>query len=421
MIQRTSHLDDSKPFDALECYLCDAADLDHQRWRTVSLVMAIQGILERGPHFQDGTPETRRLVVRAVARELSARGLDALSLARYGMGAAVVGIIAATLMIEAASQEKMESVHGIDIAGWHAALGLTSLHDGLAERSDSDFASYVENHIFPAIPRLYGWIKTASLDDLVTLAPPVNGGLLLASREPSDRELVEQYTWAVNHFASTFYSDWRTESLHLELRWLDGEIVPPCPEGLMLDRRVSRNEVVAEIAKRVVYGKQEIGSSEHSLVQEMSRHAVSLLKQGKCREAAAVFEFGTLRRPEDAALRNNLGFCLIPEDPQEALKHLQAAGDMGYHSPITNAYNQMCCYVAIRRPRAALNIAESIWNHPSDSQAQNAHLWRCDPQGKWELFECTSVRDCLTDFAASIASNEGWSEEEMIWRNRAKG
>ena len=47
-----------------------------------------------------------------------------------------------------------------------------------------------------------------------------------------------------------------------------------------------------------------------------------LLKQGRYREAAAVFEFGVQQRPEDAEVRNNLGFCLIPVEPREALGHL---------------------------------------------------------------------------------------------------
>ena len=79
----------------------------------------------------------------------------------------------------------------------------------------------------------------------------------------------------------------------------------------MLDRKISKEAVTRRgFAQRTVYADNSPNPVE-SLVDEMSRHAIKLLRQGRCKEAAAVFEFGVQQRPEDPAVRNNLGFCLI--------------------------------------------------------------------------------------------------------------
>ncbi|MFI0417427.1 tetratricopeptide repeat protein [Spongiactinospora sp. 9N601] len=412
-------MDHNKPFDAQEWYLCDAQNGDPQRWRTVSLVTAMMGILTRGPHFLDTALQRDQRVIRAVARELSARGLDALSLARYGMRSEVAEIVIGILMIKAVYQGRMGVLPGVDIARWHAALGVPPLQDAPGLPAERSILAYFEKQVLPAIPRIHQWIETAPLDDLVSLTPPHNGELPRATEGTADHGLNEHYTWAVDHFATTFYTGWRTKSLHLALRWLDGEAVPPCPEELMRDRPTSRSETEAEIAKRAVYGEQDAASSEASLAHEMTRHAVGLLRQGRYREAAAVFEFGTRHRPDDPTLRNNLGLCLIPEDPREALRHLQTAEDMGYKAPLTNAYNQMCCFASIGRSRAALNVAESAWNLPVARHTPGVQLWRRKDEGGWELFDCDDTRSCLAGLAASIAAEEGWSDEEATWRARA--
>ena len=77
-------------------------------------------------------------------------------------------------------------------------------------------------------PQVEQWASSASIDDLVDLTPPTRDVLAsLPTGEPLDRNLYEQYRWAVDHFAKTFFRDWETTSLHYELRWLDGDILPP--------------------------------------------------------------------------------------------------------------------------------------------------------------------------------------------------
>ena len=411
-------MDDNKPFDAVESYLCETEREPCGQWRTVSLVTAMLGILTHGPEFERPTPQARQQAFKAAADELSRRGLDAVALVRYGMAREVLAPLEAALIVGLITDDS--PYEGIDVQAWQTALDLqppprsSDAQVASGEPIRINITEWVRNNFFPVVSQLHQWTATASLDELVNLTPPTRDAITsLLPGEPGDRALREQYRWAVDHFARTFYRDWNTESLHYELRWLDGDILAPCPDEIMSDRRVPRDQITEEIARRVVYNSGNVDPGE-SLAEEMTRHAEKLLRQGRYREAAAVFEFGVQQRPEDAAVRNNLGFCLIPVEPREALSHLKAAANMGYEPSATNAYNQMCCYVAVGRSRAALNIADSEYKKPKAKQ-EGAFLWR-SREGQWELFHSESPFSEIAVLAAEIARTEGWKDQEDLWR-----
>jgi hypothetical protein len=303
----------------------------------------------------------------------------------------------------------------VDTLAWCAALGIDQPVPSKNEPSMSEIADRFTEVILPAILRIKQWVGSASLDELIDLAPPKPNDLAPDAAAPEgERVLYEQYRWIVDHFAQTFYRDWETNSLHNELRWLDGDIVSPCNDELMNDRMVPRQELVEEIARRAVYRPGVPGVGD-SIAAEMTRHAISLLHQGRYREAVAVFEFGVTQRPGDPEIRNNLGFCMIPVDPSAALEHLKMAANMGYCSTATNAYNQMCCYWALGRSRAALNIAAAEWPK-ANSESRDSLLWRLTTRDEWELYDAIDPGSAIAGFAAEIAYREGWQEQGELWQ-----
>ena len=310
------------------------------------------------------------------------------------------------------------AIEGIDTVGWCAALALEPPTSEAGRPALDDVSSWFDGEMLPAIPRILQWVANASIDELVKLTPPASPlPFSPSTSESTDRKLREQYRWAVDHFAKTFFREWRTTSLHYELRWLDGDLLPPCPDELMRDREVPREKVIEEIAQRAVYRSRPHDPGA-ALVAEMSRHAYNLLRQERYREASAVFEFGTQQRPGDSEIRNNFGFCLIPIDPREALEHLKTAANMGYKPSATNTHNQMCCYVSIGRPLAALNIAEVEWKKPW-CRRQGAYLWRRTANGQWQLFDSEDPLMSVAELAREVAQSEGWKEQEELWRSNS--
>lgn len=406
-------MNEEKAFDAGESYLCEADQEPSVGWRTVSLVTGILRLIEQRPETGGAAAETRRETIKAAAAELTARGLDAVALVRYGMSQEVAAPIVSALLVKLMGGDS--AIEGVDAQAWCAALGIDQPASPGNEPSLPEIVDRFTEVIRPAISGIAQWVGSASLDEIIFLTPPQPGDLATTVAAPSgERALHEQYQWVVDHFAQTFYRDWRTSSLHNELRWLDGDIVPPCTDNLMHDRLVPREELVEEIARRAVYrtGIPDIGDSVSA---EMTRHAIALLHQGKHSEAVAVFEFGVTQRPDDPEIRNNLGFCMIPVDPNAALEQLKTAANMGYASSVTNAYNQMCCYWALGRSRAALNIAAAEWSKVGPG-LRSSLLWRLTARDEWELYDADDPSLAMAAFAAEIARREGWQEQDDLWR-----
>ena len=413
-------MDDERAFDAAESYLCETDREPSAQWRTVSLVTGILGLISRGPEFEQTTPEARRDAIRSAVSELSGRGLDGLALIRYGMQQEVAAPIISALLVKLIFNDDSVVAEGLDTEGWYASLDLDSALPCSEQPTIQEIANRFEEVILPIIPRIGWWVASASLEELINLTPPLPGGSADSPvRGTNERKLREQYRWAVDHFAKTFYRDWETSSLHYELRWLDGDILPPCPDGIMRDRSVRRQDIIEEIAQRAVYRTGAPGVGD-SVAAEMTRHARTLLRHDKYREAAAVFEFGIVQRPDDPEIRNNLGFCLIPVDPRVALEHLKTAANMGYRPTVTNSYNQMCCYAELGRSRAALNLADAEWNR-LNSQVQPALLWSPTGSGGWRLIDCSDPAQAIASLATEIAHREGWREQEELWQAKKNG
>ena len=322
-------MNDGKAFDATESFLSDSAEEIRSKL-TVSLMVAVRGILQRGPRFEYPSLEARRDAFHAAARELTRRGVDASTLVRYGMFREVaLPLLAGLLRGPVSDAQKAapisladESVlvphpEGLDVAGWYQALGIKVGGTHWPPASAADLLAFVNDVLIPTAPLIQNWVYTAPLDDLLLLTPPSDPESLRTYKDSFADEVREQYEWTVDHFTETFYHDWRTASLHHAYGWLADREIPPCPQGLMDERRIDTVKLNAEIARRATSKRPDDPgalSAGGLLVPQMVEFAKPLLEEGRYREAAAVFEFGIQKMPNDSDLRNNLGFCLFPLD-----------------------------------------------------------------------------------------------------------
>lgn len=417
-------MDDDKPFDAAESYLCDAPEATMAKWRTSSLVTALKGILEGQPQFDRDSPQARREAFRAAADELTRRGLDALALIRYGMLETMAASVMTVLTRSTVqSEERPGGLSRSDADKWWDALSLPPRPTFRDTPNPTEIRDLITRVIQPRIPRIINWIATeASVDDLLELTPPSS-----VLPESSDNGLLtsdlhDQYAWAIDHFSSTFYSQWSTSSLHYAHRWLAGHELPPCAPELMQDRRVDATLLNAEIARRAATQKRRPSKPriDSLMASEMQQYTISLLTRGRYQEAATIFKFAANQKPYDASFQNNIGFCLIPEDPLEALGYLRAAAQMDYRQPAVNLHNQMCCYVALRRPREALAVADAMWPKVCSARSLGATLWRHEGPDKWLMIQVEDDHIAAADLAVSLAHEEGWEADEQAWKQKRR-
>src|SRR6266568_17806 len=419
---RSRVMDDDRPFDATESYLCDAPEASMGRWHTTSLVTALKGILGKKPGFGRGNPEGTAAAFLAAAGELTRRGLDAVSLVRYGMrdtvASSVINVLAESAIVD---ENRPGGMSRSDGDAWWAALGLRERPSFSDTPAPAEVQRLVAGVTAIGVGRLLNWIATASLEDLLNLAPPAE---LIAEEADSgvhEDELQAQYRWAVDHFSSTFYSEWATSSLHYAFRYLAGQEVAPCSADLMAERRIDPIQLNGEIARRAATRPVRRRPSRQKIDTLMAAdfYARSLLDRKRYLEAAAVYKFAASERPYDGNFRNNLGFCLVPEDALEALGHFKAAAEMNYPRPAINTYNQMRCYIALRQPREALAIADQMWPIISSSRAADARLWRYgSPTDEWATFHTDDDRMAVAELVIDLSRREDWKETEESWQER---
>jgi hypothetical protein len=393
----------------------------------VSLVTGLRALLSRsaGPGEKVALADRARLI-RQYSDELTRRGLDGFSLIRYGLAPEVLGPLIAALALQAAFGAG-DAVEGIEATSWCIALGIEEPGPRFAWPTAEEASKRFEELIIPAIPRLLRWVSWASLDEIIRLTLPDASRLAGTPAISGAVEVTKQYRWLVDHFSSTYYHQWETPSLHCGLRLLDGDLLPPCAASLIADRYVDRGGLLEEIAKRAVYRTSQEPTAvyansypalEESVKDGITRQALLMLHGRRYQEAAAVFEFGTRQLPDDADVRNNLGFCLIPVDPAQALQHLEMASGMGYRPAVTNAYNMMCCHMAAGRPDDALMVASRLWTAVSADQ-ERALLWeRCD-DGNWQLLSTDDAAAEVAWLAGQAARAAGLLDQANVWRRRS--
>jgi hypothetical protein len=421
---------DSKPFDARETLMCESSPAPDARWRTVSLVAAVRAIVAWSPASHGppwpldalaSNPGTLLGAFQAATAELTRRGLDADSLVRYGMRNEIAGSLLGLLLVRDLKMGTPELVRqrGIDLDAWSNVLPGRLDADPQAEVSVDHVMRRVAEVARSHVPLILAWIMRVQLDALVALPAPERDDLADAAiLDSGDLKLYEQYAWLVDRFSTTSLSDWLTSSLLYEYRWHAEQEPPPCRAELMLDREVGEEQLNAEIARRTALDiPNGTPDPEAVLAADMAGHAGALLRQGRCREAAALFEFAARRRPTDPEARNNLGFCLIPTDPRRALHDLEGAAHMGYDHAAVNVYNRVCCHLSLRQPRAAVAAADAYWA-ARDDRPGGATLWIWQADGSWQIGEVTDPHHTLANLAAKISQAEGWREDEERWHER---
>jgi len=87
--------------------------------------------------------------------------------------------------------------------------------------------------------------------------------------------------------------------------------------------------------------------------------AASFLREGRFTEARALFEAILQTDPESADANNNLGFCLIPENPQLSLSYFNEVERLSGAQSDLLAANRMLALAKIGQTTAVLDIAEA--------------------------------------------------------------
>lgn len=409
-------------FDARREFLARRGEQDPVAWPVPVVLTGFRERLLTPPWLDEDTPEDRRAELQSYAAALEANGIDPLSLTRYGLRDRLERAIMTGVLVADALQRHLDpDAPVLDfISAWSKCLGGLGEYEVYGsisidpastpptpplDTSPTDTAPsialetrsrYVNKRTFREIQL---WISGASLIDLLTWTPPALREAPSGQPARDDSELHRSYRWLIERMTVTYPAQWSTESLHLEWRWAHGDCEAPTSPGLMNERIIAPEQLDAEIARRAVLDDQRTSGS--LTMDQVQEQALKLLARGDRQTAAGLFEAIRAGSPENPEALNNLGFCILPDRPAEAVHHLTLAGALGYGHPAINCVNRMQAHLLVGQQHVALQLADELWARWDRVEPRGrAHLWALSATP--ELIILDDARTAVAALAAEV-------------------
>ena len=389
---RRVHNPMSSAYDAREVYLRDKSAGPPSTWRLAAMLVGIVEHLETPPPEDSAAADQRLAAIKELILLIEAKGLtfdtQVLPHLRYVTGFAVFKQYFLPADREAGGVESIPRDWVLAVRH-HVEWGDT---EPSVEALSQGFQGILSTTT--------SWAAAASWDDLVNWRPP--------STAPAASSLVmpprSDDLWVTERFTKTYLSQWSVPALRSEWKYLHGQKPAPCDPNEMRVREVSANDLAKVMADRL---GAELRPSEE-LTNMLVEPALTFLKEGRRTEAAALFEAALRHSPNDALALNNLGFCLLPDDPEEGLRHLDASmGTDQAHLELTNA-NRLLALVLLGRWTSACDLAETHLDRFANSSPQEAvWLWDIDSllhDSGAAVIECDDIGsyvEALRDLAVS--------------------
>jgi len=412
-------------------------------WPLPVVMVALRERLLTPPWLDETSAEIREASLHELIRALEAAGIDALNFIRYGLGDRLERALISGVVVARAIEESHATRHG-ELGPEPRPQYDTFLEEWRSCRGAfEDFTALQSTPFDPAAPPPYPqvdppgdleqpgtrpeifrrlindktidlarcWVQQASIAELIGWTPsPARGPW-----EPLQSSLVHTYRWLVERMTVTYPAQWATTSLHLEWRWQNGQLDAPFSPTVLDERVIDPVRLNSEIAQRAA---TEVDADPGLTLDQVKDQALRLLARGDRHAAAGLFEAICSQQPDNAEAQNDLGFCLLPDMPTEAMACLVLAMKLGYDSAAINAVNRMQGNLLTGQLHSAIGIAREIWatwdRHPPRA---SAHLWSLS--GDVTTVRISDARTGVLALAASAARAAG-DDEAGTWDERHK-
>jgi hypothetical protein len=426
----TSYVGSAKPFDAAEFFYRDSDDPDRSNWETISLLFSLKSTYLPRPEALLDPDRSEKLA--ATTAELRRRGFDVDELLCYGLRlqlayALSLAIVMPDLLAAQPPQTggESESAQAPGLlaqspAGWPELLDKYLLAEGYqGQHAPPPDASKlrIARHRLNAVmtgsfrTRLRIWAATAPVDDLTNWRPPTIDEFLAydLATESVIRAKGRRPRWLIDRFTEAYLKDWNIYSLQLEWRYQQGAEKSPCAQREMTARFIDVNALARALAEATANPVSDTLPAIQSTV-------VRLLLDGRRSTAAAVLDAARQDHWDNPYLQNDYGFCLLPDDPAEALKAFELAASLG-SSRTVNICNRVLALFRLGRNAAALELADQAIEHWNDLDHTPAYLWDFTTSEP-KLLTRACPRCYLLALATRVADTSGNELVAARWRDR---
>lgn len=392
-----------RDFDAKEALLVARGTTSSPTalWSTTALLMTLERVVTTMPYTTGGTFALKREVDGTSAFAfLGQRGVDPAKLLQHGFGKVLILNIDARLAV-AELKGSIPAGAGNFFHDWQR------LRRGAFEGQTPVGRELRMSMVFRE--HLASWLADSSIEDVLRWTPPAE---LLGGVERQSDASEKEFLWFVERFTKTYLSDWSDESLALEYKYVLEQWRPRhLPSELLMERDIKSEKICQEISGRAVHGKKTDPFALAVLVER----ALEAIDEERRDVAAAIFTAARTIEPNDPSLANNLGFCLIPDDPVKALEILTEARSLGQES-ILNFANTVAAHVVLGDLESALRICDEARAFGLRN-TQVAWLWRLPLEGEPQVSE-VGPASYICDLAILAASTLGNETLADSWRTR---
>lgn len=414
-----------RPFDAGELELVDR-DRPPAEWRAASLLRALMDKLASPPPADEEGRTKRRDEIGHVLEELERRAFDIEALVRNVgpamiTGGVMVSVVAPMTMaasgqtpgewtlLSPALRDKWGDLIFADDRAYDERLRL-------AADSGPDWARLAMTSAVTRVLQLGKCLSEAPISRIMDWVPPSKnelsetGGLLLP--DPVQR-------WILDRFTTTYLDQWDLDSLLCEWDWLHGDRMAPCRPEEMACRTVDKGELAESIASASSPARGGTNRAVRLLTADVYvESALKMLTEGRRLAAAAIFEAVIAVAPYDVKARNNHGFCLLMDDPAQALRSLDTAAKLGMQVNSMNVGNRMFGLARLGRIATALDVAERFFRaRAEDENPGGAYMWSYEGEPRVERVGATQLY--VAELAEYVAREDGDSLLAQVWQERA--
>ena len=395
----------AKSYDARQVFFEDKASGPPARWRLAAILYGLFEVATTLPSIDTHQASDRRDQIDELIRLAEGRGLDfemhILPTLRFHVGSAAFA--------------NLPSPHKHDTPSHrpdHHMDRWLSWVVSVLDTADPSQTATAHGRRDPLLTATMRWSHTADAQALLDWTPPTfpladEATAVVAEKPDADGR------WIVTRFTKTYLEHWDLSSLRKEWLYLHGQHSPPCSPIEMSVREVPEPGLAKEMADRLA--RQPSGrhhSHAPDLADTLVIPAVRFLGEGRRIEAAALFEAAVSNNPGSPGALNNLGFCLLPDNPEQALRYFEKAIATGQALTQLTAANRILALAALGRRTSAIDLAITFLQQHADSppRPSQSWLWDIDPvlQGTDpDLIECHDLLAYVATILATLDSHTG--------------
>ena len=155
------------------------------------------------------------------------------------------------------------------------------------------------------------------------------------------------------------------------------------------------------------------------MTAHLVKPAVNFLREGRFAEARALFEAILQTDPKSGDANNNLGFCLIPENPKLSLKYFDETEKLTGARGELLAVNRMLALAKLGQKTAVVDIAQAAFglsrrsSEPAQEQPRHggvSFVWHANSILKGttpQIVEVTNLRIYAAEILSAVVGDEG--------------